>query len=136
MVKTIAFLKRKAGLSRDSFVNYYETRHVPLILSIAPQICEYRRNFLIDEGAIVAPGAAAPDFDVVTEIWYADRAAYADAMTAFTNPSNAERIARDEEHIFDRSQTRFFEVDERQSPMGRRDNSGLTASSFSHRETP
>ncbi len=126
MVKTIAFLKRKAGLSRELFIDYYETRHVPLILSIAPQICEYRRNFLIEAGAIVAPGAAAPDFDVVTEIWYADRAAYADAMNSFTNAANAERIARDEENIFDRSQTRFFEVDERHALIAQ---SGISGSS-------
>jgi hypothetical protein len=113
MVKTIAFLKRKAGLSRDAFIDYYETKHVPLILGIAPQICEYRRNFLIEAGAIVIPGAPPLDFDVVTEIWYPDRQAYAAAMAAFTLPANAERIARDEENVFDRSRTRFFEVDER-----------------------
>jgi len=113
MVKTIAFLKCKPGLSRDTFIEYYETRHVPLILEIAPQICEYRRNFLIEAGSIVAPGAAPLDFDVVTEIWYPDRDAYAEALTAFTLPANAERIARDEENVFDRSRTRFFEVDER-----------------------
>ena len=59
MIKTIAFLKRKAELSREAFIRYYETRHAPLILSIAPQICDYRRNFLIEEGAIVAPGITA-----------------------------------------------------------------------------
>ena len=72
MIKTIAFLKRKAGLTRAAFIHYYETRHAPLILSIAPQICDYRRNFLVPEGAILAPGAAPPDFDVVTELWYPD----------------------------------------------------------------
>jgi hypothetical protein len=120
MVKTIAFLKRKAGLSREAFIDYYETRHVPLILSIAPHICEYRRNFLIEAGAIVMPGAAALDFDVVTEIWYPDREAYTAAMAAFTLPANAERIARDEENVFDRSRTRFFEVEERHAFIARR----------------
>ena len=66
MIKTIAFLKRKAGMSQEAFERYYETRHAPLILSIAPQICEYRRNFLLSEGAIVVPGLPPPDFDVVT----------------------------------------------------------------------
>ncbi len=115
MIKTIAFLKRKAGLSREAFIRYYETRHAPLILSIAPQICDYRRNFLIEEGAIVAPGAAAPDFDVVTELWYPDEAAFAAAMAAFTDPVNAQRIAADEENVFDRAHTRFYTVDERAS---------------------
>jgi hypothetical protein len=119
MVKTIAFLKRKAGPSREAFIEYYETKHVPLILAIAPQICEYRRNFLVEAGAIVMPGAAPLDFDVVTEIWYPDRHAYTAAMAAFTLPANAERIARDEENVFDRFRTRFFEVDERHARIAR-----------------
>jgi uncharacterized protein (TIGR02118 family) len=115
MIKTIAFLKCKAGLSRDDFIHYYETRHAPLILSIAPQICDYRRNYLVTEGAILAPGMRAPDFDVVTELWYPDRAAFDVAMAAFTTPMNADRIARDEENLFDRSRTRFFVVNEHRS---------------------
>jgi uncharacterized protein (TIGR02118 family) len=116
MIKTIAFLKRKPGLSREAFIDYYERRHAPLILSLAPQICDYRRNFLMAEGAIVAPGAAIPDFDVVTELWYADQAAFSAAMAAFTDPVNARRIAADEENVFDRAHTRFYTVDERCSP--------------------
>jgi EthD domain len=121
MVKNIAFLKCKAGLSREAFIDYYESKHVPLILGIAPQIAEYRRNFLIRDGAIEMPGAAPLDFDVVTELWYADRESYRAAMAAFTDPVNAARIARDEENLFDRSRTRFFEVDERHARIARRD---------------
>ena len=117
MIKTVAFLKCKAGLSREAFMQYYETRHVPLILSIAPQICDYRRNYLVTEGAILAPGAITPDFDVVTELWFPDRGAFDSAMAAFTTPMNAERIARDEENLFDRSRTRFFVVDEHRSVL-------------------
>jgi hypothetical protein len=36
-------------------------------------------------------------------------------MTAFTDPVNAQLIAADEEHVFDRSVTRFYRVDERTS---------------------
>jgi len=117
MIKTIALLKCKAGLSREDFIRYYETRHAPLILSIAPQVCDYRRNFLVMAGAILAPGLAAPDFDVVTELWYPDRAAFEAAMAAFTDAVNAQRIAADEENLFDRSRTRFFVVEETCSPQ-------------------
>lgn len=120
MIKTIAFLKRKAGLTREEFIRRYETGHAPLILSIAPQVCDYRRNFLLPEGAITAPGASAVDFDVVTELWYPDRAAFEAAMAAFTCRANAERIAADEEQLFDRSYTRFYLVEERSSVIGAR----------------
>jgi uncharacterized protein (TIGR02118 family) len=116
VIKTIAFLKRKAGMSQADFEHYYETRHAPLILSIAPQVCDYRRNFLRAEGAIVAPGLPGLDFDVVTELWYADEAAFQAALAAFTDPVNARRIAEDEENVFDRAYTRFYMVDETRSP--------------------
>lgn len=115
MIKTIAFLKRKAGLSREQFIRHYEAVHAPLILSVAPQVCEYRRNFLLPEGAIIAPGAAAVDFDVVTELWYPDRESFEAAMAAFTSTANAARIAADEEQLFDRAYTRFYVVEERSS---------------------
>jgi uncharacterized protein (TIGR02118 family) len=115
MIKTIAFLKRKAGLSPEEFMHYYESRHAPLILAIAPQVCDYRRNFLRVEGAITPPGAAPLDYDVVTELWYPDQAAFEAAMSAFTDPVNARRIAADEENVFDRTATRFYVVDERRS---------------------
>jgi EthD domain len=120
MIKTIAFLKRKAGLTREEFIRRYETAHAPLILSIAPQVCDYRRNFLLPEGAITAPGASGLDFDVVTELWYPDRAAFEAAMAAFTAPANAARIAADEEQVFDRNYTRFYVVEERSSVIGAR----------------
>ena len=120
MIKTIAFLKCKAGLTREEFVRRYETQHAPLILSIAPQVCEYRRNFLLPEGAITAPGASKVDFDVVTELWYADQAAFEAAMAAFTSPGNAARIAADEEQVFDRAYTRFYVVEERISAIAAR----------------
>jgi uncharacterized protein (TIGR02118 family) len=124
MIKTIAFLKCKAGLTREEFVHYYETRHAPLILSIAPQVCDYRRNFLRAEGAITPPGAAALGYDVVTELWYPDQAAFEAAMRAFTDPVNARRIAADEENVFERSATRFYVVDERCSTLRARSASG------------
>jgi len=116
-IKTVAFLKRKPGMSHAEFVAYYEGRHAPLILELAPQVCGYRRNYLQSEGAILAPGASAPDFDVVTELYYADRRAFDEAMRSFTEPSNAARIASDEENLFDRSKTRFYVVEERTSPI-------------------
>ena len=57
------------------------------------------------------------DFDVVTELYYADQAAFAAAMSAFTAPDNAARIASDEENLFDRSKTRFYVVEERASRL-------------------
>lgn len=117
MIKAIALLKCKAGLSRADFIEYYEKRHVPLILELQPQVCGYRRNFIDLAGAFIYPGTTAPDFDVITELWYADRAAYDAAMAAAETAEIADRIARDEENFLDRSKTRMFLVEEHISPL-------------------
>jgi hypothetical protein len=38
--------------------------------------------------------------------------AFGAAMAAFADPANAERIAADEENVFERAFTRFFTVEE------------------------
>src|SRR5690242_19124063 len=115
MFKSIALLKAKAGLTREQFIEYYETRHAPLMRQLLPQIIEYRRNFIDLKDAFIFEGATAPDFDVITEIWYADRAAYDDMVVTASRPDVAKRMADDEANFLDRSKTRMFIVDERQS---------------------
>ncbi|HET8613508.1 MAG TPA: EthD domain-containing protein [Sphingomonas sp.] len=113
--KAIALLKRRADLEPHAFIDYYETRHAPLILSLLPGIVEYRRNYADFTGAFASPGAAPFDFDVVTELWFADRAAYDRAMAVAARPDIAARIAGDEAHFLDREKTRMFLVEERTS---------------------
>lgn len=60
MIKTIAFMPRRADLSRDQFRDYYESRHAPLAIPLFP-FSRYRRNHLADD--------AEPGFDCVSEFW-------------------------------------------------------------------
>lgn len=112
MFKCIALLRRKQGLSHEAFVDYYENRHSALIRRLFPDIVDYRRNYVDREGAFLFPGAAPIDFDVVTEIRLADRAAYERFVAKAAEPDIARQIAEDEENVFDRSGTRMFVVDE------------------------
>ena len=112
MLKVIALLTRKPGTSREAFINYYETRHVPLIWSLFPYIADYRRNYVDLTGAIINEGTSAPDFDSVTELWFNDRAGYDAMMAAHATTDAGPRVAADEENFLDRSKTRFFLVEE------------------------
>lgn len=116
--KSIALLTKKAGLTREQFIEYYENRHAPLILALTPGIKAYRRNFIDWSGAFESTGPSTTDFDCITEVWFEDRAAYEAAMAVLTGPDVAKRIADDEENVFDRSKTRMFVVDEAISPIG------------------
>ncbi|WP_178128944.1 EthD domain-containing protein [Pseudomonas sp. PB120] len=115
MYKCIALLKKRADLSRDQLIDYYENNHAPLIKSLFPGIKEYRRNFLDLEGAFLSQTASI-DFDVVTEIWFEDRAAYDVFIAENRKPDVARRIAEDELNVFDRNATRMFVVEEKSSP--------------------
>lgn len=107
-VKMMAFLKAREGMSRAAFIAHYETRHVPLALSIMPGIVDYRRNFLPE---------SVGGFDVVTEIWFADQAAFDKAMALASQPPGGDLIAVDEEKLFDRSRTLVRVVEERGGPI-------------------
>lgn len=110
MLKTIALLKRKNGVSHEEFVEYYETKHSVLIRKLLPNIIDYRRNFVEHETAFV--NSTPMDFDVVTEIFFADRTAYTEFLATAAKPEIAIAIAEDEENLFDRSATRMFVVEE------------------------
>lgn len=65
-VKTIVMSRRRPELTRDAFRDFYETRHVPLVVQHA-HFTKYVRNHLI------APSNS--EFDVVLEFWMVDPAA-------------------------------------------------------------
>jgi len=117
-LKVIAMLRKRADISREDFIRYYNENHAPLILSLLPGIVEYRRNFTVFDGAYVNEGAAPFDFDVLTEIRFQNRAAYDAAMAVAADPTVAQRIADDEENFLDRSGTRMFLVEEASSQLG------------------
>ena len=112
MFQVLILLKRKPGLSMANFVDYYESRHAPLGFSYMPSARRYARRYLssTDRGS-----TDEPEFDVVTEIWFDDRAAYDAAMAVLAQPEIAERIARDEENLFDRRRTRMLFVTEHET---------------------
>jgi hypothetical protein len=116
MFKAMALLTCKVGMPRHDFVDYYENNHAKLIWSLFPWIVEYRRNYIDVEGAIVFPAAKLPDFDVVTELWFKDRAGFDNMLSAHEDPAVGGAIARDEENCFDRTKTRFFAVEEAETP--------------------
>jgi uncharacterized protein (TIGR02118 family) len=109
--KAMAVMAKKPGLRKAEFIDYYENHHVPLIKSMF-DIAEYRRSYVDLTGAILAPGVAEPDFDVVTELWFKSRADYEAMLAGPSDPGITERIADDEAHFLDRTKTRFFIVDE------------------------
>ncbi|MCX5998252.1 MAG: EthD domain-containing protein [Chloroflexi bacterium] len=112
MIKSVTLIKRKAGLSREAFMRYYEEVHAPLGLRHFPTFRRYVRNY-----PITPPGGLAPDFDCIMEVWFDDMEgakAVTDALGGYR--TEVGRIfLEDEERFMDRASRVSFLVDERVS---------------------
>jgi hypothetical protein len=111
MLKMLSYLVKREDMTTDEFIKYYENRHVPLILSLAPAPVVYKRRYLM-RGDTLNVGEADVDFDVVTEQVFGDRAEFQSWITAVTTGEAGERVASDEARFLDRSRTRACVVSE------------------------
>lgn len=105
MVKVMAFISKRAGMSREAFIDHYENRHVPLICSIAPPPPRYRRSYPV-RGDAFNDESPEIDFDVVTETVFPDREAMSAWIEAIYAPGVGENVRADEERFIDHA--RFF----------------------------
>ncbi|RSM76968.1 EthD family reductase [Kibdelosporangium aridum] len=104
MLKVLAFLARKPGLTMDEFVDYYENHHVPLIVSQGHGLLGYKRNYIRD---------GADGVDVVSEFYFANEGSYRSWAAAMYSPETG--VADDEANFLDRSKTRSYVVEEHTS---------------------
>lgn len=106
MLKVMAFLVKKEGLDTADLIRYYETHHVPLILSLAPPPTTYKRNYVMRDASAGGPD----DFDIVTELIFPDRAAYEGWVSTMYAPGSG--VADDEMNFLERTRTRSYFVEE------------------------
>ena len=69
MIKLVAVVRRRTGLSQAAFADHWLRVHAPLAAAI-PGMRGYRINIAGDPGALVSA-----DFDGSAEIWFDDRPA-------------------------------------------------------------
>lgn len=112
MYKVFGFLKKRDGIDMDEFIDYYENNHIPLILSLAPTPPVYKRHYVVHSEKLTE-GNASVDFDVMTELAFADQEAFLAWMGKVAGPDAGALVAADEARFLDRSRTRAYVVDER-----------------------
>jgi len=118
MLKFVTLLKRRSGVSRDEFIDYYERHHAQIgVKYLSGHASRYVRRYVQPMPNPVTGILDEPEHDVVMEIWFPDRAAFEAAMARLTEPDVAAEIAEDEERLFDRSKHRHFFVEERESVL-------------------
>jgi len=124
MLKMVVMIKRKEGISRAEFRDYYETSHCKLMQHFEDCIIDYRRSYpvpeLVDAGTVYNPsGAEPPDpdnqhFDCVTEVWLKSEDALRTLYARMAEPELAAIFLDDTKRFTDRSQTRFVICHEHQ----------------------
>src|SRR6476646_10900944 len=107
MLTVFAFLTKSEDIETEAFIKYYESNHVPLVLSVAFAPTVYKRNYLV-RGDEFNREDEAVDFDVVTELVFPDR----DAFAAWIEKLSVEAIGTDEQRFLDRSRTSAYVIEE------------------------
>lgn len=108
--KILIFMKRREGLSVEAFRDYYENRHVPLCLKYSAGVRRYVRRYV---QGLIDQETGQPrelDFDVVTELWFDDRATFEGALSYAGRGILPKEVIADEERLFERSSIRFTSV--------------------------
>ena len=95
MFKVVMLIKKRPELTREAFMDYYTNHHVPFIHELLPKgAAVHRRNFVLE------PNPPGPDdYDVISEVFYEDRATAEEAMRAFADPE-IQRLAQEDEDKF------------------------------------
>lgn len=106
MLKLITYISAKPGLSRQEFIDYYESNHVPLVRRLLPMIGEYRRSYI--QPGLVPRSEFEVDYDVVTELLFEDRAALDAFWKTIRQPEVIRAIREDESHFLQSDRTRMI----------------------------
>jgi uncharacterized protein (TIGR02118 family) len=120
MIRLIGLLTKKSGMEYADFVDYYEHRHVPLIIRLFPGFSAYSRNYVLPDGQVegghIEDTPSAPEFNVVTSLWFRDRAALQTALQALDREDIRNAIIEDENNFIERDHSITFFVGEHATP--------------------
>ena len=117
MIKVVTLLTRKPGMSRDAFIEHYETHHRKIGEKyLSGFATKYQRRYMQSAGFRGQDGDAPP-FDVLMEIWYPDQEALNGALAVLSTEEAQAEIVADEKRLFDRELIRSYTVEEYESEM-------------------
>jgi len=135
MFKWIATIKRKKGMTREAFIDYYENKHIPLIRRTIGQTYIYRRNYVVYEDPILTVVRSGPtfrqevaahgggieddDFDVLSECIFSTREDAQTQLSRFADPEISRIIQEDEAKFCEPGRSKIYIVEVHQCPIPR-----------------
>jgi hypothetical protein len=124
MFKQVVFLKRRPGMTREEFRDYYENQHSKLHESVGegesfmPTAQRYVRRYITPEKNPVTGEIHDCGFDCIMEIWWNSRQDFEDSMAHMGSPDILPHIVADETKIFASHANPVVSVEECDSPVG------------------
>ena len=102
MFKTLWLFRRNPSLTRDEFIDYYETQHSKFVKDI-PGVTKYFRRYPTQMANLADAADQAPlDFDCIMELWFESREA-SDAALKHVADTIWPEVVEDEKRLFDRA---------------------------------
>jgi hypothetical protein len=123
MIKQIVFLRKRADLTMEQFMDYYEHQHSQLSQKIGappplPNAQRYVRRYVTPEKNPLTGEVIDPGFDCIMEIWWNSREDFEAAMKGLGNPDFLEARKADELKLFASNSNPVCTVWESDSPVG------------------
>jgi hypothetical protein len=123
VLKQIVFLRKRADMSMDEFLDYYENQHSQLSkrMGRAPSIANavrYVRRYLTPEKNPVTGEVIDSGYDCLMEIWWNSREDFENSQRVIADPDRLPAIKEDELKLFASHSNPVCTVIEYDSPMG------------------
>jgi hypothetical protein len=120
MFKVLGMLKRKPGISRQEFVDYYESTHSKIGENYLRGLAvKYLRKYLDTVPHPLTGEVPEAYYDVVLEMWFENRAGWDATVEILSQPDAAKMLDDDARRFVDTTRRALFTVDERVSDLGR-----------------
>jgi EthD domain len=123
MIKQVVFLKKRADLTQQEFMDYYENQHSQLSKKMGakpalPNAQRYVRRYVVPEKNPLTGEVIHPGYDCIMEIWWNTRADFEAAMQGLASPDMLQARLADERKLFASNSNPVCTVEEYDSPVG------------------
>ena len=123
MLKQICFFRKRADMTMDQFLDYYENQHSQLSKRMGrapslPGAARYVRRYVQPERNPVTGAVIDCGFDCIMEIWWHSREDFENSQRIISDPARLPAIREDELNLFASHDNPVCTVVEYDSPMG------------------
>jgi hypothetical protein len=123
MLKQICFFRKRADMTMDEFMDYYENQHSQLAKKnnakpAIPNAVRYVRRYLMPEKNPVTGTVIDSGYDCIMEIWWNSREDFERSQAIISDPERLPMTAKDELNLFASNNNPVATCIEYDSPMG------------------